>query len=129
MKENPTEPPALHRLRILGKRARYALEIFADCFPPQFKDSIYPAVEQVQDTLGVIQDATVGQQRLTALRDRVKSLVPREWTRLRKGVEGLMRVLRAKVPAGQKVFQAWRKEWTKLMEGLQLEVAAATVLA
>src|SRR5215831_8057535 len=34
---NPTEPAALHRVRILGKRVRYALEIFADCFPLAFR--------------------------------------------------------------------------------------------
>jgi CHAD domain-containing protein len=129
VKANPTEPSALHRLRIEGKRTRYALEIFADCFPPAFQEAIYPAVEQVQETLGEVQDATVGVQRLMALRDRVKRIVPREWPRLRKGVEGLMRVQRAKIPAGQKVFQSWRKEWATLMEELQLEVAAATVVA
>ncbi|HVL11230.1 MAG TPA: CHAD domain-containing protein [Gemmata sp.] len=129
VKANPTEPAALHQLRILGKRARYALEIFADAFPPAFKDSLYPAIERVQEILGEIQDAAVGLERLAALRDRVKQTVPRELPRLRKGIEGLARVLRAKVPAGQKAFQAWRKEWTALVEGLQLEIAAATVVA
>ena len=129
VKENPTEPAALHQLRIRGKRARYALEIFADCFPPQFKDAIYPAVESAQETLGEVQDAAVALRHLAALRDRVKAVVPREWPRLRRGFEGLTRVLRAKVPAGRKAFRDWRKGWAKLMDGLQLEVAAATVVA
>jgi CHAD domain-containing protein len=129
VKANPTEPAALHQLRILGKRARYALELFADCFPPAFKESLYPAIEQVQEILGDVQDAAVGSNRLATLRDRIKQTMPSELPRLRKGIEGLMRVQRAKLPAGRKAFQAWRKEWAKLMDGMQLEVAAATVIA
>ena len=62
----------------------------------------------MQEILGEIQDAAVGLERITALRDRVKRTVPRQLPRLRKGIEGLTRALRAKVPAGQKAFQAWR---------------------
>src|SRR5205807_1067011 len=40
---NPTEPKALHALRITGKRLRYAIEIFADCYPPAMKETVYPA--------------------------------------------------------------------------------------
>jgi CHAD domain-containing protein len=129
VKANPTAPADLHRVRILAKRARYALEIFADCFPVAFKETLYPAIEQVQEILGDVQDATVGLARLTQLRDRIKATVPREWTRLRAGIEGLMRELRAKVPAGRKAFRAWRKQWTKLVDELQLAAATATVVA
>ena len=129
VKADPTAPADLHRVRILGKRARYALEIFADCFPPAFRDTLYPAIEQAQEILGDIQDAAVGLDRLTQLRDRIKATVPGEWTRLRPGIEGLMRELRAKVPAGRKAFRAWRKGWGKLVEELQLAAATATVVA
>ena len=54
---NPNDPAALHRLRILGKRLRYSLEIMAGCFPPTFRTVLYPAVEQLQEHLGGIQDA------------------------------------------------------------------------
>src|SRR5262249_53374520 len=33
----------LHRVRILGKRLRYAMEVFADCFAPAFREQLYPA--------------------------------------------------------------------------------------
>jgi len=124
---NPTDPAALHQLRILAKRVRYALEIFADCFPPVFKERVYLAVEEVQELLGGIQDATVGLTQLAALRDRIKTRVPGEWSRLRKGFEGLMQSLRAKIPAGRKAFQKWRNEWAGLVEGLKLELVTATV--
>ena len=126
---NPTEPEALHALRIVGKRLRYAIEIFADCFPPAIKDSIYPSIERVQDILGDVQDATVGVQRLVCVRGTVQAVMPKHLTRVRKGIDGLAASLRAKVPAGKKAFAAWRKEWLELMKGLQIEVATVTVTA
>jgi CHAD domain-containing protein len=126
---NPTQPIALHRLRILGKRLRYALEIFADCFPPAFKDAHYPAIVRVQDLLGDIQDSAVGVDQLGLLRDRIKQSVPDEWPRLRKGFEAQIKTLRAKLPAGRKAFQKWRKEWSGLVADVKLEVVAATVTA
>jgi CHAD domain-containing protein len=126
---NPTEAAALHALRISGKRLRYAIEIFADCFPPTMKETIYPAVEGVQELLGGIQDATVGMERLTRIRGTVQAVAPKEWPRLRKGIDALNASLRARIPAGKKAFTAWRKQWLVLMQALKLEVVAATATA
>ncbi len=126
---NPLEPAALHSLRILGKRVRYALEIFSGCFPAVFRDTVYPAVEQLQELLGDIQDAAVGVDRLVNLRERIKRVVPGEWPRLRKGFEAQMKALRAKMPAGRKAFQKWRKERAKLTRELKQEAMVATVTA
>jgi CHAD domain-containing protein len=46
----------LHRMRIAGKRLRYALEIFAPCFDDGFRDA-YAAVEAIQEHLGAINDS------------------------------------------------------------------------
>jgi CHAD domain-containing protein len=46
----------LHRMRITGKRLRYALEIFASCFDERFGD-IYACVEALQEHLGAINDS------------------------------------------------------------------------
>ena len=126
---NPSDPAALHRLRISGKRLRYALEIFAGCFPPAFKDTIYPAVEQLQEILGSIQDSTVGAEYLAGLRERSAKTLPREWTRLRKGFDAKLKALRAKVPTGRRAFQTWRKHWEKVVRDFKVEVALATVTA
>jgi CHAD domain-containing protein len=126
---NPSDPAALHRLRISGKRLRYALEIFAGCFPPAFKDAIYPAVEQLQEILGSIQDSAVGAEYLAGLRERSATALPKEWTRLRKGFDAKLKALRAKVPAGRRAFQTWRKHWEKLVRDFKVEVALATVTA
>jgi CHAD domain-containing protein len=123
---NPTEADALHALRIAAKRLRYAIEIFADCFPPGMKATIYPAVEHAQEFLGEVQDAVVGAKRLACIRGAVQAVMPKQLTRVRKGIDGLSTSLRAKVPAGKKAFAAWRKEWLVAMKELKLEVAVVT---
>ncbi len=124
---NPGDPAAMHRLRIGGKRLRYALEIFAGCFPTAFKDAIYPAVEQLQEILGAIQDSTVGAEYLAGLRERTAKTLPREWPRLRKGFDAHLKALRGNVPAGRRAFQKWRKHWEKLVRDFREEVGLATV--
>ncbi len=124
---NPTEPAAMHALRITAKQLRYAIEIFADCFPPLLKENIYPSVEHVQELLGEVQDATVGTERLAGIRARVGAVMPKQLTRVKKGIDGLAASFRAKVPAGKKTFAKWRTEWLELMTALKLEVLASTV--
>ena len=126
---NPADPQELHALRITGKRLRYAIEIFADCFPPAMKETMYPAVEHVQEVLGVVQDAVVGADRRAGIRAAVQAAMPKQLARVRKGVDGLSAALKAKVPAGKKLFAAWRKDWLELMRALKLDVIAATVTA
>jgi CHAD domain-containing protein len=123
---NPTEPPQLHALRIAGKRLRYAIEVFAPCFPPAMREVVYPAVEAVQELLGDVQDAAVGAERLAGIEENVRAVMPRQFRRVKKGVEALAKSLRARVPAGKKAFAAWRADWLKLMKKLTLEVVAAT---
>jgi CHAD domain-containing protein len=126
---SPTEPVELHALRIVGKRLRYAIEIFADCFPPSMKEAVYPAVEEVQELLGGIQDATVGVKRLEGIRGTVQAVMEKQLRRVRKGFDALAVALRARVPGGKKAFTAWRSHWLDLMQALKLEVVATTVTA
>src|SRR5262245_42590271 len=62
----------LHRVRIIGKRLRYAMEVFADCFSPPFRMELYPAVEQMQEMLGRANDSHVATQRLEGLREKLR---------------------------------------------------------
>jgi CHAD domain-containing protein len=121
VRADPTAPADLHQLRILGKRVRYAMELFADCFAPPLKESLYPAVEALQEMLGELQDAAVGAERLEALRARVGQVAAGEWPRLRRGVTGLIRSVRAKLPGGRARFRAWRTGWGKLATQYPLE--------
>jgi CHAD domain-containing protein len=113
--DDPADPAALHKLRILGKHLRYAIEIYAACFPPAMKEQIYPAVENLQEQLGEVQDAVVGLQRLEGLRNMAKQVIGVEWPRLHPGITKLLQGMRSKVRAGRKRFQVWSKNWTKLM--------------
>ncbi len=47
---------SIHRLRIEGKKLRYALEIFAAVFPPAELAACHAALEQLQETLGEFTD-------------------------------------------------------------------------
>jgi CHAD domain-containing protein len=123
---NPTEPHALHALRIAGKRLRYAIEVFAPCFPPALRETVYPMVERVQELLGDVQDAAVGAGRLAGIEENVKAVMPKQFVRVKRGTDALAKSLRARVPAGRKAFAAWRAEWLELVKGLSLGVIAAT---
>lgn len=61
----PTRAAGLHKLRIAGKRFRYAIELFAAVSPP-LRDEIYPIIEQVQELLGKANDHAVAAERITA---------------------------------------------------------------
>jgi CHAD domain-containing protein len=47
---------ALHAFRIEGKRLRYAMELLAGAFPEQFRSTVYPLVERLQEKLGDVND-------------------------------------------------------------------------
>ena len=51
----------LHQVRIAGKRLRYAMEVFADCFPASFREELYPRVEEMQEILGRANDSHVAE--------------------------------------------------------------------
>ncbi|MCS6866980.1 MAG: CHAD domain-containing protein [Gemmataceae bacterium] len=126
---HPKTPPELHALRIAAKRLRYAIEIFADCFPPLLRDTIYPAVETVQELLGGIQDAVVALERLRQVRGMLQAILPAQWHRVRPGFDALSAALRARLPAGKKAFNSWRKDWLTTIRDLKLAVAAALTTA
>jgi CHAD domain-containing protein len=101
----------LHQVRIIGKRLRYAMEVFADCFDPAFKEKVYPAVEAMQEILGNANDSRVAGQRLTGLRESLRTSWPREWKRFRPCIDGLLRFHQQRLPKERKHFLAWWKEW------------------
>jgi len=110
------EPAQLHQVRILGKRLRYSIELFVTCFEPPLKERIYPAVEALQELLGGLQDASVAVERLESLRELAPALIPKEWLKVRPGLVKLLQSLRAKVRAGRKRFEAWRRDWEAIVE-------------
>lgn len=63
------DPAAMHQCRILGKKLRYAMELFAGAFPTPFRDELYPQIERVQVLLGQINDHAAARVQFTALLD------------------------------------------------------------
>jgi CHAD domain-containing protein len=117
----PTTPDQLHQLRILAKRVRYAMEVFAECFTPPFREVLYPAVERVQGILGTVQDGNVGLTRIGGIRSRVKATRPETAKRVQKGLLAVERELRQSVRAKTREFEEWIEEWTKLTDEHTLE--------
>jgi CHAD domain-containing protein len=101
----------LHQVRIAGKRLRYAMEVFADCFDTSFRDILYPKIEEMQEVLGRANDSHVATGRLTAVRDRLRQDWPREWERLKKGIESLRRFHQRRLPQERAAFLAWWDAW------------------
>jgi CHAD domain-containing protein len=103
----------LHRVRIIGKRVRYAMEIFAGCFAAPFRDEIYPAVEEMQEILGAANDSHVAAGRLSQLCARLPVVLPDRWPRLRPGIENLLRAHERRLPEQRQQFEEWWRRWQK----------------
>lgn len=67
-----TDLVALHRFRIRGKKLRYAMELLASAFAPEFREELYPTVERVQEHLGEINDHAVAWSRLAIWLSRAR---------------------------------------------------------
>src|SRR5262249_53871745 len=59
-----TDVAALHAFRIRGKELRYAMELLAGAFLPDFREKLCPVVETLQDRLGALNDLATAQTRL-----------------------------------------------------------------
>jgi len=103
----------LHQVRIAGKRLRYAMEVFADCFAPAFRQELYPEVEQMQEILGNANDSHVAAHRLQALRDRLRRTRPLDWKRVKSGIDALIRHHRQRLPKERQRFLHWWEHWQK----------------
>ncbi len=57
----------LHEMRLAGKRLRYAMEIFSCCLTAAARESLYPALKNMQDRLGAINDSHELAERIAAL--------------------------------------------------------------
>jgi len=101
----------LHQVRILGKRLRYAMEIFESCYGPAFKDEYYPAITEMQDILGDANDSYVAAQRLAAILEQVKTVRPKGWERYEPGISALLRFNQRRLPQKRREFEQWWARW------------------
>lgn len=113
----PLDDDALHRVRIAGKRLRYALELFIKCFNPTVRQRVYPAVEQMQEILGRANDSRVTIDRLNELQAELRRGPPGTWNRVRAGVLALIADHRRGLARERSEFSRWRKDWQALRPG------------
>jgi CHAD domain-containing protein len=103
----------LHRVRIIGKQLRYAMEIFVSCFADEFRDRLYLAVEQMQEILGAANDSHVAAGHLADIRRQLETLRPDDWQRYRHGIESMRRHHDQHVKQLQLKFMEWWIDWQK----------------
>jgi CHAD domain-containing protein len=95
-------PRDLHLLRIATKRFRYALDVFANCFSKEAFKEVYAPVKELQDALGIINDAAQFAERFADR--RVKSSD--------KELRGSLALLEERYLSEQSArIQAFREAW------------------
>lgn len=104
----------LHAVRIEGKRLRYAMEVFAPCFGPAFREELYPQVEQLQEVLGNINDSRVALGRLEELAEFLRRTRPADERRYRPGLEGLRKHHQRRLTQEQRRFEEWWARWQEV---------------
>ena len=63
---------AMHRFRIAGKKLRYAVELLAPAFGESLRTQAYPAMQDLQERLGKINDLAAAQARLKRWLEQAK---------------------------------------------------------
>ncbi len=122
----------LHQVRIEGKRLRYAMEIYAECFPPDFRQKLYPVVEEMQEILGLANDSHVAGQRLTEMEQQGRAYQPDGWRLWRDGVKDFQRFHRQQLARSKAKFLRFWKRWRQRDVGKRLKAlvpAGSTVPA
>ncbi|MEX2286759.1 MAG: CHAD domain-containing protein [Planctomycetaceae bacterium] len=95
---------SLHQMRLAGKKLRYTLELLSGVFEPAFRDSLYPAVQEIQEKLGRINDHVTASLLLDEWR---ADFAPHD----REAVAHLAHEERGFAEATGRQFRAW---WTPL---------------
>jgi CHAD domain-containing protein len=124
-----TTPPAeYHELRILGKRLRYTLEFLQDVYGSPVKE-IIPVLVEVQDVLGLHQDAQVSMEKRRQLAaGKSPAFPPETWVALGE----LVQVYRAEAArcrdeSPRLVRRLDRGRWRALRRALKKISAAESV--
>jgi CHAD domain-containing protein len=104
----------LHRVRIDGKRLRYAMEICADCFGEAFRERLYPAVEAMQEILGTANDNHVALGHLAEMMRFLERLPLRTARRFQPQLEAMHRVQEERLLRQREHFTRWQTRWRRL---------------
>lgn len=113
-----SEIDLLHRFRIVGKRLRYAMELLYPAFPPEFRNTLYGDVVEIQERLGRINDYATARVRLSRWLESADSLAESRY------LEMLIDREQAALAESQQEFLDW---WTAERAG-ELQVGFARFL-
>ncbi|MCU0703372.1 MAG: CHAD domain-containing protein [Fimbriiglobus sp.] len=116
IEHEPTTDEEYHEVRIVGKRLRYAVELIAELLPEA--DRIDADMRALQESLGHLNDAVVGESHRAAFVNYFLRFHPAEWERLKPGADALAAHFAAVREAERGRFREWRErtshnhEWT-----------------
>jgi CHAD domain-containing protein len=104
----------LHSLRVVAKRLRYGMEVFAGCFPPPFREELYPRIAELQEVLGVVTDAHVGLARTERLMRGLTELLPSRSGRWNGALERLAEDLKRIRLQGCEELNVWKSRVNRM---------------
>jgi CHAD domain-containing protein len=127
-KQGAPTAESLHQTRIAGKRLRYAMEVFACCFPAAFRDRSYASVEQMQEFLGKANDCHVGLTRMVQVQDAAAFVGRTEVQRLKSGILFAIRSYEQELKRARREFLKWRSQWRRSGEPFLLALLSEPAL-
>ncbi len=121
---DPGHADGYHAVRVLAKRARYALELAADCLPAGAAGEYLSRLAGLQDALGRQQDRAVAALQLAAIRRAAGVYLPKSHALL-KELKRREKALGGGLGEAGTAFRAWRDDWAEFREQSPLGPAPA----
>jgi CHAD domain-containing protein len=106
-----TDYERLHDVRLAGKRLRYALEIFVDCFGPSLRQVVCPALADLQQILGEVNDHCTAGQRYSALERGMQRCLSSGNGRYASWLSRQIHQHSERMVAAGQQFAVWRERW------------------
>ncbi|HEX5371924.1 MAG TPA: CHAD domain-containing protein [Aquabacterium sp.] len=110
-RREPRSPQALHRVRIVIKHLRYALEVFRPRLPAAWRKQLYAQVIEAQEILGQANDSANAAAHLQAISQQLRALPAATRQRLRQAIQPLMAQERSLHRQQAQAFAAWWQRW------------------
>src|SRR5208282_3042884 len=111
--------------RIVGKRLRYTIEMFVDCFGPALRATLHPAIVEMQQLLGEVHDHFNAAQLYAALGAKLDVFLPRDGSRYQPVIDRLKAEHERQLQEGCQRFQLWWEGWQKP----EIQIAIADLLS
>ena len=103
----------LHETRIVGKRLRYTIEMFVDCFGPALRTTLYPAIAEMQQVLGNVNDHFNALQLYATLGAKLGVFLPRQGQRYQSFIERMRSERETQLQEACLRFRLWWENWQK----------------